>query len=120
MAKVAILPIQTETGGVSYRAVAGDKQSQGKTAGEALDALTSQLPEDETGALIIVQSRRPDRFFSAEQQSRLAELMDYWRSARDKGEILPIDEQIELAALVEAELVASADLAAKLACEFGR
>jgi len=119
MTKVAILPIQTETGDVSYRAVAGDKQSLGKTAGEALDALTAQLSEDETSALVIVQSLRPDRFFSAGQQKRLAELMERWRAARDRGEALPVDEQTELEALVETELRASADRAAALAGELG-
>jgi len=118
MAKVAILPIQTRTGRVSYRAVAGNKQSQGNTAGEALDALTAQLPEDETGTLIIVQSRRPDRFFRSEQQKRLAGLMEYWRTARDRGEILSIDKQAELELLIEAELRASADRAANLASDW--
>jgi hypothetical protein len=120
MSKVAILPIPTKTGGISYYAVAGDKQSQGKTAGEALDALTAQLPEDETGSLIIVQSRRPDHFFNAVQQKRLAELMEYWRIAQDKGEILSIEKQTELETLVEAELRASANRTAKLAGELGR
>jgi DNA-binding transcriptional regulator YbjK len=120
MAKVAILPIQTETGGVSYRAVAGDKQTHGKTAGEALDALTAQLSEEETGTLVIVQSLRPDRFFSVGQQKRLAELMERWRTARDRGETLPANQQAELEALVEAELRASADRAAALAGELGR
>ncbi|HEX9973600.1 MAG TPA: hypothetical protein VGD14_16125 [bacterium] len=120
MAKVAILPIQTEGGVVSYCALAGDKQSQGKTAGEALDALTAQLPEDETGSLIIIQSRRPDHFFNAVQQKRLAELMEYWRTAQDKGEILPIEKQTELETLVETELRASANRTAKLASELGR
>src|SRR3712207_5541114 len=103
MTRVAILPIPTDKDSISFRAVAGDKQSQGKTAGEALDALTAQLSEDETSTLIIVQSLRPDRFFDAAQQQRLAELMERWRVARDKGEALPAKEQIELEALVEAE-----------------
>lgn len=120
MAKVAILPIPGETGRISYHAIAGDKQSQGKTAGEALDALRAQLAEEETGALIIVQSRCPDQFFSVKQQKRLAELMEYWHLAQDKGENLPVDEQAELELLVEAELRASADRAAKLASESGR
>ena len=47
MTKVAILPVPTESGAISYSAVAGDKQTKGKTAGEALDALTAQLTEDE-------------------------------------------------------------------------
>ena len=120
MTKVAILPVPTEKGVVSYRAVAGDKHSQGKTVGEALDALATQLSVDEAGTLIIVQSLRPDRFFNANQQQRLAELMERWRAARDKGETLPADEQSELTALVEAELRAVAGRAAALGDELGR
>ena len=120
MTRVAILPIPTEQGDVSYCAMAGDKQTQGKTAGEALDALTAQLPEDEAGTLIIFQSWRPDRFFGASQQQRLAELMEHWRMARDMGDSLEPDEQSELEALVDAELRASADRAAALANELGR
>ncbi|MEW6356147.1 MAG: hypothetical protein AB1696_07485 [Planctomycetota bacterium] len=115
MTRVAILPVPTGQGRVSYHAVAGDKQSQGRTAGEALDALTAQLPEEETGALVIVQSLRPDQFFRPEQQRRLAELMERWRIARDKGESLSSVEQTELDSLVEAELRACRDRTAQLA-----
>lgn len=115
MTRVAILPISTDKGEVSYCAVAGDRQSHGKTAGEALDALTVQLPEAETSTLIIVQSLRPDRFFDLAQQQRLAELMVRWRLERDKGQALPTDEQAELEALVEAELRAAAARATALA-----
>jgi hypothetical protein len=118
MTKVAILPVPTKKGDIAYCAVAGDKQTQGRTAGEALDALTAQLPEDETGTLIIVQSRRPDRFFDATQQQRLAELMERWRAARDRGETLPIAEQSELEAIVEAELHAAAKRTAALVDQF--
>ncbi len=109
MTKVAILPVPTGKGGISYRALAGDKRSQGKTAGEALDALTLQLSDDKASTLIIVQSQRPDCFFDAAQQQRLAELMERWRLARDRGEILSVEEQSELEALVKTELRASAD-----------
>ena len=120
MTKVAILPIPTEKGDVFYRAVAGDKLSDGKTAGEALDALNAQLSEDEASTLVIVQSRCPDRFFDAAQQQRLAELMGRWRTGRDQGQILPRDEQTELEALVEAELRAAATRAAALADQLKR
>ncbi len=120
MTKVAILPVSTTQGSISYYAVAGDKHSQGRTAGEALDALTAQLSRDEAGLLIIVQNLHPDRFFKAEQQQRLAGLMDRWRAARDRGATLPADEQSELEALVEAELRAAADRTAELADELGR
>lgn len=120
MTRVAILPVPTEKGDISYRAVAGDKHSQGKTAGEALDALTAQLSEEEASTLVIVQSLRPDRFFNAAQQQRLAELMGRWRAARDRGETLPDDERAELEALVETELRAAAIRAAALADELRR
>ena len=112
MTKVAIHSEQTATGSLSFRAVAGDKQSTGRTAGEALDGIVSQLPQDDGGGtLVIVQRFQPDRFFTAAQQQRLGELMDRWRAARDTGNSLPAAEQAELEALVEAELRASADRA---------
>ena len=43
MTTVAILPIYDASGNKSYRAVAGDKQSIGKTAGQALDALNCRI-----------------------------------------------------------------------------
>ena len=117
MTNVAIMPISTEQGDLSYRAVAGEKHAQGKTAGEALDALTSQLSADEASTLVIVQSLRPDRFFTAVQQQRLEALMARWRA---QGGSLPHQEQAELEALVAAELRASAARAAALADALGR
>jgi len=107
MTKVAILPEPAQSGQVTYRAIAGRRQSVGKTAGEALDALTSSLPEKEAGTLVIVQHQRPDEFFTAEQQGRLNELMTRWRVARDGAAVLPPAEQAELDALVEAEVRAA-------------
>ena len=57
MTTIAILPERND----SYRAVAGDEESTGRTAGEALDALTSQLEDEESGTLLIIQNRRADR-----------------------------------------------------------
>lgn len=107
MTTVAILPISDASGEKSYRAIAGDKHSVGKTAGQALDALTAQLGETEFSALLVIQSFRPDPFFSTEQQERLSELMKLWRLARDQGQALPSVQQIELDGLVEAELRAA-------------
>ncbi|MGF1576500.1 MAG: hypothetical protein ACFCU9_11295 [Cyanophyceae cyanobacterium] len=106
MTTVAILPISIN-GEKSYRAIVGDKQSVGKTAGQALDALTNQLEEIEFSALLVIQSFRPDPFFSAEQQERLSELMNLWRLARDQDQELPPEQQTELDALVEIELRAA-------------
>jgi hypothetical protein len=107
MTTVAILPISDANGEKSYHAIAGNKHSVGKTAGQALDALTAQLDEIEFTALLIIQSFRSDSFFSAEQQERLSELMSLWRLARDQGQKLPPEQQAELDSLVEAELKAA-------------
>jgi hypothetical protein len=107
MTTVAIVPTSDTTGAKSYRAIAGDKSSVGKTAGQALDALATQLGETEFSALLVIQNFRPDPFFSAQQQERLSELMHLWRIARDEGNTLPSDQQAELDSLVEAELRAA-------------
>lgn len=95
MTTITILPEKANT----YRARAGDKQSTGRTPGEALDALTSQLDEDARGTLVILQNRRADSFFTHEQQARLSELM---RLRRTRS--LSTIEETELETLVEAEL----------------
>lgn len=107
MTTVAILPTRDASGEKSYRAIAGDKHSVGKTAGQALDALTAQLGETEFRALLVIQSFRPDTFFSADQQERLSELMRLWREARDRGQELLPEQQAQLDDLVEAELRAA-------------
>lgn len=71
---VAILPISDASGEQSCRAI----QIFGKTAGQLLDALTAQLDAIEFRALLVIQSFRPDLFFSAEQQKRLSELISLW------------------------------------------
>lgn len=95
MTTITILPETTN----SYRAFTGDKESTGRTAGEALDALASQLDDDESGTLVIVQNRKADRFFTASQQTRLTELMQRRRAGN-----LSSEEENELESLVEAEL----------------
>jgi hypothetical protein len=119
MTKVAILPVTTDQGGRSYHAIAGTKQSSGATAGAALDALTAQLPAEESSTLVIVQSFRPDQFFTAAQQQRLEELMTRWRIARDQGRQLPAPEQAELAALIDTEVQAATQRATTLADDLG-
>ncbi|MBI3942358.1 MAG: hypothetical protein HY326_05040 [Chloroflexi bacterium] len=114
MTKIAILPVLTGSGNIAYYAIAGDKQSIGKTPGDALDTLTAQLDEAETSTMVIVQNFRPDQFFDAQRQQRLSELMERWRAARDQGQTLPQEEQAELQALVEVELRASAARTAAL------
>ena len=112
MTRVTILPIPTKDGDISYHALVGNKESIGRTAGEALDSLTSQLSADEKGTMIIVQNHHPDEYFGKEQQERLAHLMEEWRQARDRGKVLSNKKQLELKALVNAELKAATERAA--------
>ena len=95
MTTITILPEKAD----SYRALAGDKESTGRTAGEALDALASQLMDDEGGMLIIVQNHKADGLFNAAQRERLTELMKF----RQSRTLSPEEEQ-ELESLIEAEL----------------
>src|SRR5260370_34989857 len=82
MTTIAIVPEYAGAGGTLWRAVAGEKESAGKTAGEALDKLNRQLEDDETTTLVIVQRRRPDQFFPSRQRLRTEELISRWRADR--------------------------------------
>ena len=112
MTKVAILPEPSTQGDTMYRAIAGARQAVAKSVGAALDALTAQLSAEGSGTLVVVQNHRPDQFFTAQQQRRMEELMQLWRSARDKGQSLSAAEQTELNDLVQAEVRASGERAA--------
>jgi sarcosine oxidase gamma subunit len=102
MATISILPESQSTGEVIWRAVAGDKESVGKTRGEALDELMAKMDQASSTAPILVRQMGPDEFFTAEQQQRLEGLMSRWRAARDGGQQLPPEDQPEWEALVEA------------------
>jgi hypothetical protein len=95
MTTITILPEKDN----SYRAVAGDKQSTGRTAGEALDALTSQLADEEGQSFIVIPKPKADQFFNATQQQRLGELIQL-----RKQDSLSAEEEKELERLIEAEL----------------
>jgi hypothetical protein len=110
------LPWRIETianpnGDLVYRAAMGNRQSTGKTAGAALDALTVQIGSQEINGFLLLQNYQPDQFFMAKQQQRLAELMSIWRAAQDLGDTLPREQQSELDDLIEAELDATAERA---------
>ena len=118
MTKVAVLREPAGPEGATFRAIAGQNQSAGRTAGEAIDALTSQLAEDASGTFIIVRDLGPDQFFNAGQRQRLQALMARWRTARDtNAEPLSAAEQAELADLVDAEVRAATLRAAALRAE---
>ncbi|HJT31640.1 MAG TPA: hypothetical protein VJ783_06270 [Pirellulales bacterium] len=112
MTRVSILLEPGDGGAVRYRAVAGEQQSVGNTAGEALDALSAQLPADQKGTLVVVQNLQADEFFTKQKRARLEELMTRWRAARDANLALPATEQAELERLVRDEVAAAGRRAA--------
>src|SRR5262245_49764939 len=102
---------------MAFRAVTISNQAMGRTAGEALNALTTQLPSQETDTLIIVRNLAPDRFFTAALRQQLDRLMASWRWARDAGECLFAAEQAELEQLIDGEVRAATERAAGLVHE---
>jgi hypothetical protein len=56
---------------------------------------------------VVIQSLRPDGFFTAVQQQRLEGLMTRWRTALDSGRSLAEQERVELQSLVDVELDAA-------------
>lgn len=87
-----------------YRARARGKEAYGDTVGQAIDRLPSDVAEGEGPLVVVVQSFRGDRFFTAEQQKRLIELREKANLAHESGGGLPQAEQAELDALIDAEL----------------
>lgn len=118
MTTVVVLP--NNQNGKNFRAISGEKESFGETVGEALDAMTEKLDLSGRNVVVYVQDFRPDEFFTEAQQMRLAELMEKWRDARDKGESLSAGKQAELEKLIETELEGSGKRAEKLANQLGR
>jgi hypothetical protein len=119
MTTVSIFPVAGTGSAPAYFAVAGSRHSSGSTAGQALDAISSQLPADELKTVVIVQHMKPDALFNEAQQRRLAELMNRWRQSRDQRQALSPHEQAELEALIDAELQAAGERAASIARQVG-
>jgi hypothetical protein len=105
MKTITILPENAN----KFRAISNGKESVGKTAGEALDAISSQMEDADDNTLVIIKRNNPDQFFSAEQKKQLAKLMELKRANK-----LSPDEQIELEKLVEAEIKGATERAANL------
>src|SRR5205823_437837 len=103
MTKVGLIREEVGVDERAFRAVTGRRQAAGRTAAEAIDALTSQLSADEIDTLIVVRNIGPDQFFTASQRKRLEQLMASWRSARDAGTPLSPGDQAELETLIDSE-----------------
>ncbi|MBC7854324.1 MAG: hypothetical protein IAF94_12900 [Pirellulaceae bacterium] len=120
MQSIAIFPVFPPEGTPRYRAVTRSGQSEGTTVGEALDGVRKQSSEDSSGTVVVIQPFQPDELFSAAEQTRLSELMEKWRNARDgDGTLLP-SESKELESLVDAELQAATLRTARMLKEMGK
>ena len=107
MPTITIYPDTSARRPKRFVAVAGQIQTEGSTAGQALDAMTSRKKGMTEAALVILQPGKPDRFFPAEKQRRLTKLMARWRKARDAGKSFPAGDQAELEELADEELRAA-------------
>ncbi len=114
MTKVAVYHESADPESMPFRAVSGRNQAMGRTAGEALDALTAQLPEQGADTLVIVGNMSPDRFFTAGQRQRLEELMALRDSAIAGHSVLTAQQAAELEQLVDAEVRATTNRATAL------
>jgi hypothetical protein len=120
MTKVAVLSESVDAESMPYRAVSGRNQAMGRTAGEALDALTALLPKEDAETLVIVRDLKADRFFSAEQRRRMTELMALRTEVRFGRASWSNEDEADLERLVDAELRAAMERAEALARELGR
>jgi hypothetical protein len=107
MQSVAIFPVVDPEGMPGYRAIARGGQSEGRTVGEALDALGERLAPNNGGTIVFIQPFQPDALFTARQRERLGELMARWRALREQNQVLSAEEQTELQSLIDAELQAA-------------
>src|SRR5215216_5118105 len=112
MPTIAILPEQGEDQPMTFSAITTGRKATGRTVGEALDALTSQLSAEETYTPVIVQQFRPDQHFSAAQRDRLSTLLARQRAASETGDALSAVEQSELERLVDEEIQGAGERAA--------
>jgi hypothetical protein len=97
MTSFAIRTEDGELGEPRFCAVAGDRQSVGRTMGEALDALTADWGDEIQGAVVLIPRFGPDEYFTGEQYRQMQELLSRRAS-------LTAEERKELEALIDAEL----------------
>ena len=71
MTSIAIHTEESERGEPRFRAIAGNRQSVGRTMGEALDALTADWASEIQEAAVLIQRFQPDSYFTAGQYDRM-------------------------------------------------
>ena len=100
MPSIAIRTEHNEAGAPRFRAIAGNRQSVGRTMGEALDALTADWGDDIQETAVFIQRFQPDAYFTAAQYCRMQELLT-------RRAMLTVEERVELETLIDAELDAT-------------
>lgn len=100
MTAIAIRTDQKETGERQFRAIAGDRQSLGRTMGEALDALTAEWGDSVQETVVLIQRFQPDQYFTQAQYDRMQALLA-------RRSTLTPEEHAELEVLIDAELDAT-------------
>ena len=100
MTPIAIRTENTEADEPRFRAIAGNRQSVGRTRGEALDALTADWGYDIQETTVLIQRFQPDEYFTAAQYCRMQELLA-------RRATLAAEERAELETLIDAELDAT-------------
>jgi hypothetical protein len=100
MSSIAIRTENSDVDTPRFRAVAGNRQSVGRTMGEALDALTADWGDDIQETAVFIQRFQPDAYFTAAQCCRMQELLA-------RRATLTAEERAELETLIDAELDAT-------------
>jgi hypothetical protein len=100
MTTIAIRTDQKETGERQFRAIAGDRQSLGRTMGEALDALMAEWGDSVQETVVLIQRFQPDQYFTQAQYDRMQALLA-------RRPTLTPEERTELGALIDAEVDAT-------------
>src|SRR4029453_1942772 len=100
MTTIAIRNDQKETGERRFRAIAGNRQSLGKTMGEALDALTAEWGDDVQETEVFIQRFQPEQYFSQGEYGRMQALLAH------RSTLTP-EESTELEALIDSEVDAT-------------
>lgn len=92
-----------------YRAVRGQQQAEGETAGQALDSLEKMLSStgEAVNSLVILQRFQPDTLFPETEQHRLQELMIHFHEAINQDTELSTEDRTELEQLVDTEWIAA-------------
>jgi predicted Zn-dependent protease with MMP-like domain len=100
MTAIAIRTEKRDTGEAWFRAIAGNRQSLGRTMGEALDALTAEWGDSIQETVVLIQRFQPDQYFTQAQYDRMQALL-----AR-RAALTP-EERAELEALIDTEVDAT-------------